>query len=139
MAHITILIVDDEPNQRFILERALHMFNPNWQTVATATGSEALEAIEKQLPDLIITDYHMPNMTGLELIDIIRKRNINTPIILMTAYGTPELQRASEGLGIAHFLTKPVPLTTLRRLTVAALRDHPLMILDDTQETLDLK
>ena len=139
MAHITILIVDDEPNQRFILERALHMFNSNWRTVATASGIEALEAIDQQQPDMIITDYHMPNMTGLELIDIIRKRNITVPIILMTAYGTPELQRASEGLGIAHFLTKPVPLTTLRRLTVAALRDHPLAKLDDAQETLGLK
>jgi two-component system, response regulator, stage 0 sporulation protein F len=134
MAQTTILIVDDEPNQRFILERALHMFNESWRIIATASAAEALEAIAQHPPDLIITDYHMPLMTGIEMIEVIRKQNLAAPVIMMTAYGTPELQRTAEGLGITHFLTKPVPLTTLRRLTVAALQARAV---NDTAQSVE--
>jgi CheY-like chemotaxis protein len=122
MPHQIILIVDDEPNQRMILEQALHMFDTSWQVIAVASASEALSAIERQQPDLIITDYHMPDMTGLELVEQIQARQLAIDVIVMTAYGSPEVQEAAEALGVTHFLTKPVPLTTLRRLTVAALR-----------------
>lgn len=122
MSQHTILIVDDEPNQRMILEQALHMFDADWTIIAAKSASEALEIIDRQLPDLIITDYHMPDMTGLELIEQIQARHLSIHVIVMTAYGSPDVQDAAEALGVTHFLTKPVPLTTLRRLTVAALR-----------------
>jgi CheY-like chemotaxis protein len=122
MSQHTILIVDDEPNQRMILEQALHMFDADWTVIAAKSASEALEMIDRQMPDLIITDYHMPEMTGLELIEQIQARKLPIHVIVMTAYGSPDVQDAAEALGVTHFLTKPVPLTTLRRLTVAALR-----------------
>ena len=121
MAQPTILIVDDEPNQRFILEQALKMLADTWQIIVVTSAIEALVQIERQLPDLIITDYHMPGMTGLELIEQVRKRHIRIPIILMTAYNTPEIQLAARRLGVDHALTKPVPIALLRQLTAEAL------------------
>lgn len=123
MAQPTILIVDDEPNQRFILEQALQMLADTWHIIVVTSAIEALAQIEKQLPDLIITDYHMPGMTGLELIEQVRKHPTRIPIILMTAYNTPELQLAARHLGVDHALTKPVPLALLRQLTAEALSE----------------
>ncbi|MDZ4718518.1 MAG: response regulator [Roseiflexaceae bacterium] len=117
----TILIVDDEPNQRFILEQALQMLADTWKIIVVTSAIEALAQIEQQLPDLIITDYHMPGMTGIELIEQVRKRQIRMPIILMTAYNTPEVQIAARRLGVDHALTKPVSIALLRQLTTEAL------------------
>jgi CheY-like chemotaxis protein len=121
MGQPTILIVDDEPNQRFILEQALQMLADTWNIIVVTSAIEALAQIDQQLPDLIITDYHMPGMTGLELIEQVRKRQIRIPIILMTAYNTPEIQIAARHLGVDHALTKPVPIAVLRQLTTEAL------------------
>jgi len=124
MAQPTILIVDDEPNQRFVLEQALQMLASDWNIIAVTSAIEALAQIERTQPDLIITDYHMPGMTGLELIEHVRSRQISIPIILMTAYSTPEVQVAARRLGVDHYLTKPVPIATLRQLTFEALADN---------------
>src|SRR6476620_11968769 len=112
----SILIVDDEANQRLMVEQALRALAFDWTIATAASGQEALEALTLHLPDLIITDYHMPLMNGLELIARVRERQLPSRIILITAYSSPELYSAVQGLGIEHYLTKPVPLTLLRRL-----------------------
>lgn len=119
----SILIVDDEGNQRFIVEQALRSLAPDWLITTAASAHEALESIAAHVPDLIITDYNMPIMNGLELIAQVRQQRIGTRIILMTAYSSPELYAAAQHLKIDHYLTKPVPLTDLRRLAVSALEE----------------
>jgi len=86
-----------------------------------ASGREALVALAFGAPDLIITDYHMPAMNGLELIKTVRERQITSRIILMTAYSSPEIYDEAQRLKVDHYLTKPVPLTHLRRLATATL------------------
>ena len=117
----SILIVDDEANQRLMVEQALRALPFNWTIATAASGQEALEALALHLPDLIITDYHMPIMNGLELIARVRERHIPSRIILITAYSSPELYDAAQRLQIDHYLTKPVPLTLLRRIAVGTL------------------
>jgi CheY-like chemotaxis protein len=119
----SILIVDDEANQRFIVEQALRALAGDWLISTAASGQEALEALSLHAPDLIITDYHMPAMNGLELIAHVRNRHILSRIILITAYSSPELYEAAQRLHIDHYLTKPVPLTLLRRLATGTLED----------------
>jgi len=121
----SILIVDDEANQRLMVEQALRALADDWLISTAASGQEALEALALREPDLIITDYHMPNMNGLELIARVRERRIHSRIILITAYSSPELYDAAQRLAVDHYLTKPVPLTLLRRLTAAALNEMP--------------
>lgn len=117
----SILIVDDEANQRFIVEQALRTMASDWAIATVSSVSEALNALDGSTPDLIITDYHMPVMNGLELIAQIRRRKICTRIILMTAYSSPELYDAAQQLQIDHYITKPVAITDLRRLANATL------------------
>jgi CheY-like chemotaxis protein len=117
----TILIVDDEANQRLMVEQALRALAFDWTISTAASGQEALESLSLREPDLIITDYHMPAMNGLELIAQVRERHIPSRIILITAYSSPELYDAAQRLHVDHYLTKPVPLTLLRRLATGAL------------------
>ena len=119
----TILIVDDEANQRLMVEQALRALAFDWTISTAASGQEALESLALREPDLIITDYHMPAMNGLELIARVRERHIPSRIILITAYSSPELYDAAQRLHIDHYLTKPVPLTLLRRLATGALEE----------------
>jgi CheY-like chemotaxis protein len=121
----SILIVDDEANQRLMVEQALRALADDWLISTAASGQEALEALALREPDLIITDYHMPLMNGLELIARVRERHIHSRIILITAYSSPELYDAAQRLSVDHYLTKPVPLTLLRRLTTVALDGTP--------------
>ncbi len=123
MTSRSILIVDDEANQRLMVEQALRTLAVDCHIATAASGQEALDALAVCSPDLIITDYHMPMMNGLELIEQVRQRQIASRIILITAYSSPELYEAAQYLHVDHYLTKPVPLTLLRRLAIAALDD----------------
>lgn len=116
----TILIVDDEANQRFMLEQAL--FSPDkWSIKTVSSGTEALAHALEQLPDLIITDYHMLSMNGLELVTALRQHGISSHIIMMTAYSSPELMEAAQDLQVDHYLAKPVPIKVLRCLTATTI------------------
>ena len=121
MTSRSILIVDDESNQRLMVEEALRALAFDWSISTAGSGQEALDALMLDIPDLIITDYHMPSMNGLELIRIVRARQIMSRIILMTAYSSAELYDEAQRLHVDHYLTKPVPLLDLRRLAAAAL------------------
>ncbi|MCS6840698.1 MAG: response regulator [Roseiflexus sp.] len=116
MAQHTILIVDDEANQRLMLTQALRT-NSEREIATAASVAEALEWLKHHTADLIITDYNMPSANGLTLIAHVRQRALPVRIILITAYYSPELQEAARKLGVDHFLTKPVPLSLLRQLT----------------------
>lgn len=100
-----ILIVDDEPSNRNILRQEL---THRGYAVETANdGSEALNKVESTRPDLIILDYMMPDLTGLDVLKELRKREDDTPVVLITAYGT--VDRAVEAMkeGAYDFITRP--------------------------------
>lgn len=118
----SVLIVDDEDNQRFVVEQALRGLSYDWFITTVSSVSEALASIAGNVPDLIITDYNMPHLNGLDLVAQIRQRHIDTRIIFMTAYSSPELRQRVERLNIDYYVTKPVPLGDLRRLAAAALK-----------------
>ena len=81
-----ILIVDDEPSNRNILRQEL---THRGYAVETANdGSEALNKAESTRPDLIILDYMMPDLSGLDVLKELRKKEDDTPVVLITAYGT---------------------------------------------------
>lgn len=80
----TILIIDDEYLIADILSFALE--DEGFQTVVAGSGRKALEILDRECPDLIITDFMMPGMTGLELAETIKSRDVHTstPIMLMS-------------------------------------------------------
>jgi DNA-binding NtrC family response regulator len=78
-----------------------------YSVAAAKDGREALRKIESSRPDLIILDYMMPELSGLEVLKEIRKRENDTPVVMITAYGT--LERAVEAMkeGAYDFITRP--------------------------------
>ena len=100
-----ILVADDEPSNRNILARELtHM---GFVVETAECGKEALTRIESILPDLVILDYMMPDMSGLEVLQDLRKRGNDTPVILITAYGSVERAVEVMKAGAYDFITRP--------------------------------
>lgn len=100
-----ILIVDDEPSNRNILSQEL---THRGYGVATANdGSEGLRKAESSRPDLIILDYMMPDLSGLDVLRELRKRGDDTPVIMITAYGTVERAVDAMKEGAYDFITRP--------------------------------
>ena len=100
-----ILVVDDEPSNRNILRQEL---THKGYTVETADdGSEALRKVESSRPDLIILDYMMPDLSGLDVLKQLRKREDDTPVIMITAYGTVDRAVQAMKEGAYDFITRP--------------------------------
>jgi DNA-binding NtrC family response regulator len=100
-----ILIVDDEALNLDLLDQELA--DMGHLSERAADGSEALAKLEAGNPDLVLLDYQMPGMNGIEVLKEIRRRDQNLPIIMITAYGT--IERAVEAVkaGADDFITKP--------------------------------
>jgi DNA-binding NtrC family response regulator len=101
-----ILVVDDEKN---ILKVVSTTLGKESYTVDTARSSEeAIEKFDKDTHDLIITDLKLPGKSGMELLEYIKSRNPDIPIIMITAFGTIENAVEAMKKGAFNYLTKPV-------------------------------
>ncbi len=81
---ITILVVEDDKNQRLLYEQELKL--EGYGVVTAIDGKEALEKVKEQQPDLIIMDINMPKMDGIETMGKILGKNKEIPVIINTAY-----------------------------------------------------
>ncbi len=100
-----ILIVDDEPFNLDLLEQELT--DRGYAIERAANGGEALGKVHSFLPDLILLDYQMPDMNGLEVLKELRSRGNDIPVVMITAYGT--IERAVQAMkeGAYDFIPKP--------------------------------
>jgi DNA-binding NtrC family response regulator len=109
-----ILIVDDEPSTSWALAEGL---SDDGFTIDTFRSAEAawdwLRAGGHS--DLVISDLRLPGMSGLELARKLRRGRHAQPVIVVTAYGTPETMRALDAAGVAECFPKPFPMDALRR------------------------
>ncbi len=107
MSAVRILIVDDMETNRVILEQMIE--DMGYQPILAKTGEEALELIQKYMPQLILSDISMPGMDGFELCRIL-KSNVETkdiPVIFISAYSeTPDIVKGF-ALGGEDYITKP--------------------------------
>jgi two-component system response regulator AtoC len=114
-----ILVVDNEAKMRRILELSLKSLGHT--VVEAADGLEALETIEKQPADLILTDLRMPRMDGIALLAALRDRGHDVPVIVMTAYGTIETAVAAMKLGAVDYIIRPFEMETVEMAVTRAL------------------
>jgi DNA-binding NtrC family response regulator len=101
----TILIVDDSPEfqqlMRFTLERS------GFEVITSDDGMLAKDLLDTNQVDLVISDYKMPRMDGLQLLRALREKRHTIPYILMTAHGSVESTLEAMNLGAIEYLTKP--------------------------------
>jgi len=101
----TVLVVDDSAIDRRLVGGLLSKTS-DWKIDYAADGAEALERAKSDLPDLIVTDLHMPRMDGLELVRAMRKSHPEVPVILMTAYGSEAFAVEALEQGAASYVPK---------------------------------
>ena len=115
-----LLIVDDEKNIRRTLEAFFESLGH--QVRAAESGAEAIRILGESDADLVLTDFRMAEMNGLELLQEIKQRAPETLVILMTAYGTIENAVAALKGGAHDYVTKPFTLEQIRHTVERALQ-----------------
>ena len=101
-----ILIVDDEPDMLKLLSMILREKTP-YEITTTNNPIEAIELVKKERFDIVISDLKMPGLDGIEIIDAVKKVDEDTPVIIVTAYGTVESATEAMQKGGFDFITKP--------------------------------
>ncbi|MBI3992119.1 MAG: hybrid sensor histidine kinase/response regulator [Candidatus Lambdaproteobacteria bacterium] len=102
----TVLVVDDEPTIRTLWRRYLTRWG--YDTDLAENGREALDKIRRNSYDLLITDLTMPEMTGNELVHVLREEQPDLDIIVTTGFGTVEVAVDMMKAGVREFITKPI-------------------------------
>ena len=117
-----ILVVDDERNVRMMYRTALE--TEGFDVTEAESGSAAVEKFTKSKFDVAVLDLRMPEMGGLQLLEVMRDKNITTPTVIITAYGdVPNAVKAMK-LGAIDFLPKPVTPSQLRALLNEVVERH---------------
>lgn len=119
-----VLLVEDEPNIveaiRFLLTRE------GWQVDCHSDGSDAVEAVQKLRPDLLILDLMLPGRSGLDILRDLRALSEfeNLPVLMLTARGQSSDRDMAQRAGVSRFMTKPFSnievLTAVRDLVALA-------------------
>ena len=114
----TVLIVDDLPGDRRLVAEYLSA-DGDLELHFAANGAEALEKMQRQTPDLVVTDLMMPKVDGLELVRTCRSRHALVPVILMTSRGSEEIVVQALRAGAASY----VPKHTFSRRLLSTVRN----------------
>ncbi len=100
-----ILVVDDEKNYTMIIGEILQ--EEGYTSITASSGMEALDILNNEIIDLILTDVKMPGMSGIQLLENIKEINPDIPVIIMTAYGSVEKAVDAMHRGAYTFILKP--------------------------------
>lgn len=106
----TLLVVDDEDDVR---EAFSDVFNSDFKVLLASSGKEAVEMIEKNQIDVVLTDYNMPGMDGLELLEVINKGPVKIPVVALSGRGNHEIEHKFLNQGAFEYLQKPCNLVVL--------------------------
>ena len=118
-----ILIVDDDPSILLVLQNSLKLMGSEYQIVTASDGFTALDHLYKQRFDLVITDYYMSQMDGLELMEAVRHAQSDARQIMVSAYLTNSVQAEAERLEVYKLLHKPLDINAFRQIVEEALTE----------------
>jgi two-component system chemotaxis response regulator CheY len=110
---MNVLVVDDSEMTRMIAKKTLRSFGIN-DVFEAEDGQKALEIFKQQQIDVVCSDWNMPNMNGLELLQKIRKVNKDVPVIMVTTEGSKDKVTDAIQYGVSDYLVKPFTPDSLR-------------------------
>lgn len=127
MAEKKVLVVDDEIHIIHVV--AIKLRNNGYDVISAENGAEAFELACEQQPDIVVTDFHMPVMTGLDLVRELRHNEAtkDIPVIMLTARGFAIEDEQKEDLQISEFLSKPFSPKELLRSIEDILHERAVM------------
>lgn len=107
----TILLIDDDPSLRRVTE--YNLTSRGFTVLAADSGRQGLEFFKKHDPDLVVSDVKLGDLNGLDLLETIKAESADTPVIIMTAFGSIEMAVQAMHKGAFNFITKPFDRDTL--------------------------
>lgn len=108
MRSLKLLVVDDSRAMRSIIRRVLRQAGyGQHEVVEAADGHEAVQVIKNERPHLILADWNMPVMNGLDLLKVVRKAKLEIPFGFVTTEGTTEMRDVARASGADFFVSKP--------------------------------
>ena len=122
---MNILIIDDEKPQRDSLAGFLK--KRGYATATASAGSAGIAYVAKHQVDVVLTDFRMPDKSGLEVLEAIKALNPTVDVVLMTAYGTIETAVEAMKTGAFDYLTKPIDLDELE-LLLTKIQQHRYLV-----------
>ncbi len=125
MPTVSILIIDDEQPQRENLKG--FFARRNFEVITADRGSVGIQAVREHLIDIILTDFKMPDMTGLDVLKAVKELNPEIPVIVMTAFGSIESAVEAMKEGAFDYLQKPINLDEVELLVKRALDQRRLL------------
>ncbi len=109
-----ILVVDDSPVMRKLITRSIRQAGYGDANVVEAEdGAHALDVVSNEQPDLILADWNMPNLTGIEMLRALRDRGDNIVVGFVTSESSTETKRSAQQAGASFFLSKPIDTSML--------------------------
>jgi DNA-binding NtrC family response regulator len=133
---LSVMVVDDEPGIRTALRA--NFLRHGWRVETASCVREAIRNVEDREFDLVVTDIHMPDGTGMEVMRAARKASPETAVILLTAFGSvPDAVNAMRD-GALDYLTKPVPFERLQATAAQVMHRAKQMRVDDFAATGDI-
>jgi CheY-like chemotaxis protein len=127
MAGKKILVVDDEIHIVHVV--AVKLRNNGYEVITAENGAEAFKIACEEKPDVIVTDFQMPAMTGLEMVEALRRRQdtADVPVIMLTARGFAINESQKQQLRISECLSKPFSPKELLRTVEDVLHQTAVM------------
>lgn len=112
-----VLVVDDSRVMRQIVIRTLRQAGfDDLDVVEAANGAEGLDTVSSEEPDLVLSDWNMPELTGIEFLTALRARGDDTPFGFVTSEGSPEMRERADAAGAEFLIAKPFDADTFEEM-----------------------
>jgi len=118
-----VLVIDDEEGMCWALEKALE--EEGHQVFTATCGLAGLVVFKAQEIDLVLCDIKMPDISGLEVLEQIRKKNPCVPVVIMTGYSSLPIALEAIKKGANSYLTKPFHISHLKELVQKTINQQP--------------
>jgi CheY-like chemotaxis protein len=118
MKRSRIVVADNHANVREVMSTLLEMLDI--EVLSCDGGEEVLKLIESSEVDAVISDVVMPAMDGMDLVEKLRERRPDIPVIMMSSYASEELDKEARSKGAVGLVAKPFKLESVTRLLKAA-------------------
>jgi YesN/AraC family two-component response regulator len=113
-----VLIVDDEETLTWSMAKSLSKDKDKYEVIIANNGKEALTLLRNNKIDLVISDIRMPDINGLDLLVKIKKDYPDTKVIIMTAYGSSDVQKEANRRGSLYYVEKPFEISDIRKIII---------------------
>lgn len=109
-----VVVADDSRVMRQIVIRTLRQAGYEWEITEASDGAESLQLAQDMDPDLVLSDWNMPEMTGIDMLRAMRSQGLDIPLGFVTSESSDEMREQADAAGALFLITKPFTADTFR-------------------------